>query len=421
MIVAATVCAPLIGIAQLQITLTPSDYNGFNVSCFGLKDGTLSAAVTGGTPPYTYTWSTAETTQSISGLAAGYYHLSVKDALSAKDDAEITLTEPNTMRVAANPHVFSNDYNISCYECSNGSIQVTVADGVAPYTFLWDDGPTNQNRWGLDQGFYQVTVSDANSCEALQVGTYISRPDRSDWTMGGNTGSDPETDYIGTADEQDVVLKSNATERLRIKSNGDVEVGSLTGTVPGLLVTDENGVLKRFSDSDIPVLEDVCPGHAYPWTRCGNSIVYAEYLGTNNAMPLFIKTNNVLRMTVSKDGKVGIGTVPPVGAVDGYRLYVEDGIQTRDVMVKLGTWDDYVFDEGYHLMPLDELREYLRSNHHMPAIPSAGELESRGGLELGAIAHALTRTVEEQALYILQLEERLAKMEQRMVMLETAK
>ncbi|MBL0128239.1 MAG: SprB repeat-containing protein [Flavobacteriales bacterium] len=418
---AAIVCAPLLGIAQLQLTLTPSNYNGSNISCFGKKDGAIDLSVTGGTPPYTFGWSTGATTEDVVNLPSGYYKVEVIDADSAVVHGEITLLDPNPIKLTAEANEYANGYHISCYSCYNGSINVTTTGGTAPYSYVWRDGTTTEDRSGLGARDYTVTMTDANGCTTEPRSLTLREPERSDWMMSGNANTIPGTHFFGTTDAKDVVFKSNGVERLRIKSNGDVEVGSLTGSVPGLLVSDENGVLKQFSDSDIPVLEDVCPGHAYPWTRCGNSIVYAEYLGTNNAMPLFIKTNNVLRMTVSKDGKVGIGTTPPVGEVEGYRLYVADGIQTRDVLVKLGTWEDYVFAESYHLMPLAELREYLRSNQHMPSIPSASELESRGGLELGAIAHALTRTVEEQALYILQLEERLAKMEQRLGNLEAAK
>ena len=118
-------------------------------------------------------------------------------------------------------------------------------------------------------------------------------------------------------------------------------------------------------------------------------------------------------MTINSDGKVGIGTVP-LGPVDGYRLYVEDGITCRDVLVKLGEWPDYVFTPSYELMPLADLRTYLTENHHLPGIPSAAVVAEAGGLEVGRMQTDLLRVVEEQALYILQLEERLRAIEQRL-------
>ena len=63
----------------LTVTLTSSNHNGYNLSCAGSRDGAINSSVTGGTAPYTYTWSNAAATQNISGLAAGYYSLDVKD------------------------------------------------------------------------------------------------------------------------------------------------------------------------------------------------------------------------------------------------------------------------------------------------------------------------------------------------------
>ncbi|MBL7980794.1 MAG: hypothetical protein JNL52_03195, partial [Flavobacteriales bacterium] len=120
-------------------------------------------------------------------------------------------------------------------------------------------------------------------------------------------------------------------------------------------------------------------------------------------------------------GKVGIGTVPPPGTIDGYRLYVEDGIATRDVMVKTGPWPDFVFDTGYDLMPLSELRAFVQRNRHLPGIPKASEVEADGGVEVGDLQRRMLETIEQQALYILQLEERLQQLEQRVTTLQTSR
>lgn len=117
-------------------------------------------------------------------------------------------------------------------------------------------------------------------------------------------------------------------------------------------------------------------------------------------------------MVISKEGKVGIGT--GTNATSVYNLFVEGGIATRDVLVKHGAWPDYVFDASYRLMPLPGLRAYLNAHHHLPGMRSGAELDAQGGVELGDHARQLTRIVEEQALYILQLEERLTRLEQRM-------
>ena len=108
---------------------------------------------------------------------------------------------------------------------------------------------------------------------------------------------------------------------------------------------------------------------------------------------------------------MGIGTTPPPGTIGQYRLFVEDGISTRDVLVKTGAWPDYVFDPRYELMPMPELREYLAVNKHLPGIPSAADVSAKNGVEVGDLQARMLKVMEEQALYILQLEERIKALE----------
>jgi hypothetical protein len=121
-------------------------------------------------------------------------------------------------------------------------------------------------------------------------------------------------------------------------------------------------------------------------------------------------------MLITEAGKVGIGDVAFASYSNNalYKLYVEGGVACRDVLVKVGTFPDYVFAPDYALMPMDELRSYLDTNHHLPGIPSAAQVEQHDGVELGDLQVRMLKVVEEQALYILQLEERLKVMELRM-------
>jgi hypothetical protein len=264
---------------------------------------------------------------------------------------------------------------------------------------------------------YQVTVTDALSCASYSEEIYLTQPDRNDWTMGGNAGTDPETQYIGTSDSIDLVLKTNGQEVLRLKKNGDISLlGNFTGEGPLFRMGD--GTLKSGDFPYYPELPyELCrPLGSFPyWETRGNSFngLCPEddpLLGTLTDRPLKVVTNGQLRMYVSQNGHVGIGTIPP--ATSNYRLFVEGGIATRDVLVKLGDWPDYVFQEDYRLMPLSELKVYLAKEHHLPGIPSAKEVEAQGGVELGELQRSMLETIEQQTLYIIRLQEQLDRLEQ---------
>ena len=63
---------------RITFTLTLSDHNGYNVSCYGAQDASIDLSVTGGTPPYSYEWSNAATPQDVGDLEAGYYHVRIR-------------------------------------------------------------------------------------------------------------------------------------------------------------------------------------------------------------------------------------------------------------------------------------------------------------------------------------------------------
>lgn len=401
------------------LTLTPTDFNGFNISCSGARDGAIDASVSGGTPPYSYAWSNGETTEDISSLAAGYYKVTVTDANSATGDAEITLVEPVGLKVSAEPFTYPSGHNISCNECFNGSVDVSVFGGVEPYAYLWSDDVTSQDRSGLGAMKYYVEVTDANECATRSETVLMTQPERDTWDRGGNAGTDPSTQFLGTTDAQDFILKSNGQERFRIKANGDFSLlggSSTAGT--GVLYRMPNGTLKLGGWPPYPPdPPDLCHDlSAFPfWETRGNTFLEPlcnePLLGTMSNHDLQLVANGEVAMVLATNGKVGIGTYPPSSST--YRLFVEDGIATRDVLLKLGNWPDYVFDEGYRLMPLSELRAFLRSNKHLPTMLSAAQLEGKGGFEVGDIQRRLVRTAEEMALYILELEEKQEVLESR--------
>ncbi|QQR85752.1 MAG: SprB repeat-containing protein [Flavobacteriales bacterium] len=419
-------CCALAAVAAqgqaLNGTLTLSNFNGSNISCKGGNNGSINLTPTGGTPPYAFEWSNNATTEDISGLTAGYYSVRITDAANNSKTLQTTLTEPMALTAYATLYEYGNGYNVSLFNAFNGSITVTRTGGKTPYTQVWNDGNTQQNRTGVGADNYSFTITDANGCVFTSPTYQLTQPERTDWTMGGNAGTNPATQFIGTTDNKDLSFKTDGQERVRLQTDGDVQLNSLAFPAGyRLVVADSTGVMKILGGPGDPYPGRInglgCPNQ-YPWLLCGNAIAVDEFIGTTNNMPLNIKTNGVQRIRVDSNGKVGIGTSPPNNSSSLYQLYVEGGIMARDIKVTITAFQDYVFDPRYEMMPMDKLREYIAPNHHLPTMPRGADVEAEGGIEVGDLQLRLVRTVEEQALYILQLEERLRAMDLRMEQVE---
>src|SRR5574338_1506669 len=79
---------------SLVLQLNPSSHNGYNISCFGGRDGTIDLTIYNGVAPYTIQWSNEATTEDLTDLSEGYYRVFVRDYNGLEAEAEITLTEP---------------------------------------------------------------------------------------------------------------------------------------------------------------------------------------------------------------------------------------------------------------------------------------------------------------------------------------
>lgn len=128
--------------------------------CSGGNDGNINLNVTGGTPPYTYSWSNLATSQNLNGIGAGTYSVKVSDANNCEKTASFTLGAPNNFALTG------SSTNPTCNGGNSGSINLLVSGATPPYNFHWDDDAsiTSSNRTGLKAGTYTVHITDANNC-----------------------------------------------------------------------------------------------------------------------------------------------------------------------------------------------------------------------------------------------------------------
>ena len=212
--------------AQLDVSVTGND-----ISCFGLANGTATAQVANGTAPFSYQWSNAGNTATITNLNAGPYGVTVTDVNGLTGTGSITLTEPTRVTatiteptecsgpftIAADPEggrvpytynwstgadtravsVPAGDYCVTvvdanlcgyvacttveenppmvtlvdvdaqCNGSDDGAITANPTGGVSPYSYSWNTGATTRTITGLSPGVYRVTLTDARGCTAV--------------------------------------------------------------------------------------------------------------------------------------------------------------------------------------------------------------------------------------------------------------
>lgn len=163
----------------LTTTLTPSTYaGGFNVSCEGSADGSITTASNGGTAPYTYVWSDGSTADNLSMIESGNYTVTITDQNGCSASAQIYLSEPT--EVIANA---GTDATI----CKGSDVQLggspTAQGGAAPYTFAWSPATSldhtniaNPTADPTHTTNYVLNVYDQNGCMASDQVKVTVRP-----------------------------------------------------------------------------------------------------------------------------------------------------------------------------------------------------------------------------------------------------
>ena len=147
-----------------------------NVTCNGESDGSIGLNIVGGKGEHSVVWSNGQTGKIASNLVAGTYTATITDDLGCETTFEYEVTQPDVLQILA-PAVT----NVRCFQESNGSVDIAVQGGTAPYSYTFTgDGleitQTTSSISGLPSGDYRVTVTDANNC-VTSVDFFVDQPD----------------------------------------------------------------------------------------------------------------------------------------------------------------------------------------------------------------------------------------------------
>ncbi len=141
----------------LNETITP-------VTCFGLSDGIIDISPIGGTAPYSFSWfnsnfALSAQTEDLVGFPAETYQLEILDSNNCFYEMFLVLPEPEEL-------VIDYDFNVvSCFQGSDGNINVDITGGNPGYTTLWSNGATSEDLINVPSDIYTLIATDTKGCQ----------------------------------------------------------------------------------------------------------------------------------------------------------------------------------------------------------------------------------------------------------------
>jgi gliding motility-associated-like protein len=222
-----------------------------HVNCFGQTTGGVVLTVTGGSIPYSYVWSSSETSKDLSSKAAGTYTVTITDAKTCTKTETATITQPTAAISATNTPT-----NVKCNGGNDGAIALTVSGGTAPYTYSWTSTgftAATKDIATLVAGGYSVTITDSKNCaltlgpiQITQPALLVITPSVTNTACSGNTGAITIATTGGTAPLTYRWTGANGFTSTN-QNIASLEAGAYT-----LEITDNNGC-KKTSSSTITV------------------------------------------------------------------------------------------------------------------------------------------------------------------------
>ena len=130
-----------------------------NITCHNGNDGAITLTSSGGTAPYSYSWSTsANTSNTETGLSSGIVYVTTSDNQGCSVTDTIQITNPDSMSLTL------THTSASC-NTDDGTATAVVVGGNTPYNYLWSvNNQITQTADSLPGGMVSVVVMDANGC-----------------------------------------------------------------------------------------------------------------------------------------------------------------------------------------------------------------------------------------------------------------
>lgn len=165
-----TTCVMIMNATGINLTLV-----GIDPSCNDACDGSIDATVTNAILPVSYSWSSGQSTEDLTGICAGNYVLTVTDGIGETATAPVTLINPDTISIQTNTLT-----DVSCFGSCDGIIDVNTSGGTGSLGITWTDASSNtigtsNSISSLCSGSYSLNITDANGC-AFDTTYIITEP-----------------------------------------------------------------------------------------------------------------------------------------------------------------------------------------------------------------------------------------------------
>lgn len=282
------------------------------------------------------------------------------------------------------------------------------------------------------------------------------------WSMGGDnflpySSTNPVGVFseasIGTCNNHDFILKSNAVNRAWFKTDGTISFGAnIASNTGGTEYKFHQGVIRLSGFNTYGGPQMIFDGGISPYGDWGIEYAPTQFTkpGLNFWKPFGSPNAFNYLFFLADDGTIGVGTDNPSSrltvdgwAGDGFKVMSDNNTNSidvfnkntgktefrvksngiayaREVIVTLNNFPDYVFANSYKLPSLSDVKRFINENHRLINMPSAKQIESEGA-NLGEIQKVTVEKLEEAYLYILQLEEKINSLSKKVELLENKK